>query len=121
MDANLLTLQLRSNELADDPVQRNGALRNQTVTIDTRVGTQIVGSSALQEAENAIQQSVAQRTTAGGTATFVSEGDVIAAKGSTVNVSGGSVSYLGGQIQTTQLVGANGQLYDIGSASPALT
>jgi filamentous hemagglutinin len=120
IDANLLTLQLRSNELADDPNQRNGALRNQTVTIDTRVGTHIVGSSALQGAENAVQQSVAQRTTGGGTAIFESEGDVVAAKGSTINVSGGAVSYTGGQLQTTQLVGANGRLYDIGSADPTL-
>jgi filamentous hemagglutinin len=118
MSANILPLQLRSNELADDPTQRGGPLQGQTVYIDTRVGTSIVGPTALQQAEQAVPYNVAYRTTAGGSATFASEGDVVIEQGATINVSGGKTTYDGGVVQTTQLIGANGQLYDIGSANP---
>jgi filamentous hemagglutinin len=122
MDANLVTVQLRSNEFAGDPTQRNGTLRGDTVTVDARAdggaGTPIADVSS---AIAAVGRTVAQRTEAGGTAKFLSEGDIVFNPGATINVSGGVTTYLGGSIQTTQLVGANGQLYDIGSANPLLT
>ena len=69
MAANLLTIQLRANELADDPTQRNGPLRGQTVYVDARVGSPLISQSALQSAIGAVPQSVAQRTENGGSAT----------------------------------------------------
>src|SRR3984957_911983 len=121
MSANLVSVQLRANELADDPTQRNGALRGQTVYIDSRVGTSIIGSSALQEAEATVPYGVAYWTERGGTASFQSEGDIVMAPGASIKVSGGETMYDAGVIQTTKLVGANGQLYDIGSANPLMT
>jgi filamentous hemagglutinin len=122
MDANLVTVQLRSNEFAGDPTQRNGALRGDTVTVDVRAdggaGTPIADVTS---AIAAVGRNIAQRTEAGGTATFLSEGDVVFSPGASVNVSGGATTYLGGSIQTTQLIGANGQLYDIGNANPLLS
>jgi len=122
MDANLVTLQLRSNEFADDPTQRNGALYTQTVTVDVRAdggaGTPIADVSS---AIAAVGQTIAQRTEAGGTASFLSEGDIVFNPKASINVSGGYTTYLGGTVQTTALVGANGQLYDIGSANPLQT
>lgn len=127
MDANLLTVQLRSNELADDPTQRGGALQSTptntvTVTVDIRAdggkGTPIANLSS---AIAAIGQTVAQRTETGGSAVFESEGDVVFNPGASINVSGGHTTYEAGSIQTTKLIGANGQLYDIGSANPLLT
>jgi filamentous hemagglutinin len=118
MSANLVTLQLRANELADDPTQRNGALRGTTVTVDTRVGTAIAN---VQSAIAAVPKTIAQRTESGGSLTIGSEGDIVVAQGATIDVSGGKTLYDGGVIQTTQLVGANGKLYDIGTANPLLT
>jgi filamentous hemagglutinin family protein len=122
MSANLLQVQLRSNEFADDPTQRNGALRGDTVTVDIRAdggaGSPIAD---LASAIAAVGQTIAQRTEAGGTASFQSQGDLVFSPGASINVSGGSTTYLGGTIQTTKLVGANGQIYDIGSANPLLT
>jgi filamentous hemagglutinin len=119
MDANLVTVQLRSNEFSGDPTQRNGALRGDTVTVDARAdggaGTPIADVSS---AIAAVGKTIAQRTETGGKATFLSEGDIVFNPGASINVSGGATTYLGGSIQTTQLVGANGQLYDIGSANP---
>jgi filamentous hemagglutinin len=127
MSANLVSVQLRSNEFADDPTQRGGALQSTptntvTVTVDVRAdggkGTPIADVTS---AIAAVGQTIAQRTEAGGTAVFQSEGDVVLASGASVNVSGGYTTYLGGTIQTTKLIGANGQIYDIGSANPLLT
>jgi len=127
MAANLVSVQLRSNEFADDPTQRGGALQSTgsnvvTVTVDVRAdggnGTPIAD---LASAIAAVGQNIAQRTEAGGTAEFESAGDVVFKSGASINVSGGYTTYLGGSIQTTKLIGANGQLYDIGSANPLLT
>jgi filamentous hemagglutinin family protein len=122
MDANLIQVQLRSNEFADDPNQRNGALRGETATIDIRSdgghGSPIAN---LDSAIAAVGKTIAQRTEAGGTATLKSGGDIVFAPGASIDVSGGNTSYLAGNIQTTKLVGANGKIYDIGSADPLLT
>lgn len=127
MSANLVTVELRSNELADDPTQRGGALQSTStntvsVTVDVRAdggkGTPIANVSA---AIAAVGQNISQRTEAGGTAKFLSEGDVVVSSGASVDVSAGYTTYLAGTIQTTKLIGANGQLYDIGSANPLLT
>jgi filamentous hemagglutinin len=127
MSANLVSVQLRSNEFADDPTQRGGPLQSTpnntvTVTVDIRAdggkGTPIADVTS---AIATIGQTIAQRTEAGGTASFESEGDVVFNSGATINVSGGHTTYEGGNIQTTKLIGANGQLYDIGSANPLLS
>jgi filamentous hemagglutinin len=127
MAANLVSVQLRSNEFADDPTQRGGALQSTpsntvTVTVDSRAdggkGTPIADIGT---AIAAVGQNIAQRTEAGGTAQFQSEGDVVFSPGAGINVSGGYTTYLGGSVQTTKLIGANGQLYDIGSANPLLS
>jgi filamentous hemagglutinin family protein len=118
--ANLLAIQLRANELADDPDQRNGPLYTKTVYVDARVGSPLINQSAFTSALDAVPESVGQRTEVGGSATFESEGDVVIAPGATINVSGGHTTYDGGVFQTSLLVGTNGQLYDIGSANPSL-
>lgn len=121
MDANLIQVQLRSNEFADDPTQRNGALRGQTVTVDIRADGGLGSPIAnLGSAIASVGKTIAQRTEAGGTANLRSAGDIVFAPGASIDVSGGKTTYLPGSIQTTKLVGANGQLYDIGSANPLL-
>ncbi|HEY0747555.1 MAG TPA: filamentous hemagglutinin N-terminal domain-containing protein, partial [Steroidobacteraceae bacterium] len=118
MSANLVAVQLRGAELADDPTQQNGALRGQTVYVDARVGTPLANVAS---AIGAIPLTIAQRTETGGKVTIESEGDVVVQQGASINVSGGKTVYDGGVLQTTQLVGADGKLYDIGSANPLLT
>ena len=89
MSANLLAIQLRSNELADDPTQRGGALQGKTVYVDVRTGTSIVGKTALQAAELAVPHTIGFWTDTGGTASFQSKGDVVLEQGASINVSGG--------------------------------
>jgi filamentous hemagglutinin family protein len=122
MSANLLAIQLRSNELEDDPDQRTTALHGDTVITDMRAGRPpIISDSSWQSAVDGVQENIAQRTSAGGSASFLSEGDVVFNSGATVDVSGGKWTYAPGVLQTSQLIGANGRAYDIGSASPSLT
>src|SRR5208283_4072232 len=122
MSANLLSIQLLANELANDPAQRTGALHGQTVIVDTRAGDPpLINPAAWTAALGTIQYNVAQRTSAGGSAQFESEGDIVLNSGASINVSGGQWTYDPGVVQTSQLVGANGQLYPISTANPLLT
>ncbi|MBS0379233.1 MAG: filamentous hemagglutinin family protein [Proteobacteria bacterium] len=112
---NLVSVQLRGAELADDPLQRDGPLRGQTVIVDARVGTPLAnvsGDLAL------IKRSVLERTDQGGTITLNSAGDVVVASGATLNVSGGAVNYTPGIMQTSLLTTPDGSVVDIGQASP---
>lgn len=122
VSANIVTAQLRGTELANFPQQRNGALRGQTVYVDERadggLGTTIADVSG---EIAAVPRSVGQRTAAGGTVDIRSQGDAVLAPGSVINVSGGSVSYTGGVIATTQLIASDGTIHDIGSADPNMT
>ena len=118
--ANLVSAQLRSAELADDPAQRNGPLHGLTVYFDARnpPSPQLANLSG---EIAAVPQTIAQRTETGGNAIFQSENDIVFAPGATLNVSGGSTTYTGGVMQTSYLVGANGQLYPIATANPLLS
>jgi filamentous hemagglutinin len=119
--ANLLTIQLLANQLEDDPQQRTGALHGTTVIVDTRDGKPpIISDPAWQAALQGIEENVAQRTSVGGSASFLSEGDIVVNSGATINVSGGQWNYAPGVIQTSKLIGANGQAYNISTANPAL-
>jgi filamentous hemagglutinin family protein len=122
MSANLVPVQLLVNELADDPNQHNGPLHGQTVIVDIRGGRPpIISDPSWQSVVDGIQESIAQRTSVGGTASFLSQGDVVVASGATINVSGGHWTYAPGVTQTSMLIGANGQLYNIATADPSLT
>ena len=110
---NLVTVELRANELSDSPLQRDGVIRGQPLIVDARVGTPLGDVSG---ALKTIARTVGERTAAGGTVSFASDGDVMINSGAIVDVSGGRVDYTPGVIQTTQLIGANGRLYDVGSA-----
>jgi filamentous hemagglutinin len=117
MSANLVSAQLRSSELADDPTQRNGPLHGLTVYFDKR-NPPPAQLANLQGEIDAVPENIAQLTEHGGNAVFQSEGDIVFAKGASLNVSGGASTYAGGVLQTSYLVGANGQLYPIASANP---
>jgi hypothetical protein len=116
---NLVSVELRANEFADDPLQRNGPLRGKTVVVDARAdngaGTNLASVSG---AIGLIPRGILERTSQGGSAVFDSKGDISIASGATVNVSGGAVNYTGGIMQTTQLVTASGKLVDISQANP---
>jgi filamentous hemagglutinin len=125
MSSNVIAVQLRGTELANSPEQRNGPLYGQTVYVDTRQsgvldGTAWVGSPIgdLSGYVSAIQRTVGARNLTGGTITLNSDGAVFVAPQASLNISGGSINYLPGYINTTKLIGTNGRVYDISQADP---
>lgn len=117
---NIISVDLRSAELADSPLQRLGVLRNATVAVDIRntgdgwIGTPLADVSGF---ANLIQRSVGQLTVAGGSVTINAGGSVVMQSGSNIAVSGGSTLFEGGMVRTTRLI-TGGRLVDIGSATP---
>ncbi len=116
---NIISVDLRSAELADSPLQRDGVLRNATVQVDIRksgdgwIGTPLADVSGF---ANLIQRSVGQLTVGGGSVTITAGDSVVTQAGSKIDVSGGSTLFEGGLVQTTKLISA-GRLVNIDSAS----
>jgi filamentous hemagglutinin len=120
----ILSLVLRSGELAPSPLQRSGPLRGPTLTVDLRdhgtyrgrswIGTplaDLTGYAAL------IERSVAELTVAGGSVDFASGTTLSIQPGASIHVRGGSISYSGGPVRTSRLI-ADGHLVDIRDAVP---
>ena len=125
MSANSLQVELRGSELADDPNQRNGALRGTTVNVDVRQygtldGTSWVGTPLANLSADfaTIGRGIQQRNETGGSVNLQSFGDVIVGSNAKINVSGGATDYQSGYLNTSVLLGANGQVYGISNASP---
>ena len=115
-----------ANELANSPLLRDGFLNGlKNVIVDSTLsgtnpdGSQWVGSPILNLAGDVslIPRSVDQLLTNGGTITL-SGAQVMTADGSSLNLNGGYVHYLGGMVNTTRLIDANGAIVPIGQASP---
>jgi filamentous hemagglutinin family protein len=117
---------INENQLADSPLLRDSFLNGfKGVVVDSTLsgtnpdGSQWVGSPILNLSGDVslIPRSIDQLLTNGGTITL-SGNEVMTADGSSLNLNGGYVHYLGGMVNTTRLVDANGVIVPIGEASP---
>ena len=124
--SNLLTVDLRSDELKDVPLQRNGVLKDATVVVDIRQhGTREDGSvwegtpvADISDRISTIGRTVAERSLAGGSVTLQSQGAVVVDESAVVDVSGGSITFTEGRLNTTLLQSANGPSVEISQADP---
>ncbi|HEX4975342.1 MAG TPA: filamentous hemagglutinin N-terminal domain-containing protein, partial [Pseudomonadales bacterium] len=116
MARNFVTLELYSSELKDSPLQRNGILRGEEITVDIRKGTPLADISA---AIAAIPKSLAEHAAKGGTVNMISQGSVVLNEGAKIDVSGGETTYQGGFVSSTKLL-SNGRVIDISDADPNL-
>jgi filamentous hemagglutinin len=114
MERNVIAVELRGNELRDAPLQRNGPLYGETVYVDARQGTPLADVSGQIAA---IQRPLAERLAGGGTVSIATDGTVETQANSVIDVSGGSIRYRDGYVNTTQLV-SQGKVIDIGEADP---
>jgi filamentous hemagglutinin family protein len=124
--SNIIPVQLRGAELADDPLQRFGVFRGQTINIDIReqgvyngvtwVGTPLANASGY---VGLIESTVGELTIAGGNVALDAGGSVVLQRGASVNVSGGFINYTGGVVDTTQVLN-DGHILDISQATPDL-
>ena len=115
--SNLLTFKVTSNELADSPDQKSGILLGKTVTVDLRAGSTLLDLSGYQANQS---RTLVQKASQGGVVNLSSTGDVVEHADATINVSGGGIHYTGATESTTQLIGADGKLYDITTAPEQL-
>jgi len=111
---NIISVELRGTELADFPLQRNGALRGATVKVDARLGTTVADVSGY---VGLLKSTVYELTKDGGTISLNAGGSVSLSKGSLIDVSGGAVNFAGAMVETSRLV-SKGHVYDITNASP---
>ncbi len=115
MSRNVADISVQSYELRNSPLQLNGPLKGQTVQVDLRQNTTIVDTSG---AVARIQRGVYERLSAGGQINLTSSGDVIINNGANMNISGGSVNYQAGYINTTKLLTEYNRIVDISVADP---
>ncbi|MGA2191679.1 MAG: filamentous hemagglutinin N-terminal domain-containing protein, partial [Steroidobacteraceae bacterium] len=111
---NLVQVTLETDDLQNDPLLRTGFLHGATVTVDIRDPPSLFDVTPY--ADN-IGTSVEQVMTQAGTINLDATSSVITRAGSALNVSGGSIAYQGGLgPSTTNLMAANGQVYNISTA-----
>ena len=123
-EKNFLNLELRGQEMANSPLQRNGPVRGQTITVDARVrgtfrGRDWIGTP-LGDARgfaNLIERNIGELTVDGGSVSLNSGGNVSMEKGSVLDVSAGWSRYAGGSASTTKLL-FQGRPIDISAATP---
>lgn len=115
---NVIEVEARGNELADSPRQRDGVVRGETLSVDTRAGTPLLNFSA---AAGNLQRDVIERSATGGSVQLdANSGAVSVADGARIDVSGGRVTYAGGSVATSKLVTVDGRILDISEADPDL-
>ncbi|PTR08034.1 filamentous hemagglutinin family protein [Nitrosospira sp. Nsp5] len=112
-ERNLVQVELRSNELQDAPLQRNGFLKGKTVTVDLRKGTPLADIAPFR---NNLGRGISEKLTQAGSISLDSGGDVITKSGSILDVSGGTIQYQQGLDRTTTLLGSDGRIYNIADA-----
>ncbi len=117
MERNNLVVELRGNELKDLPLQKDGVLRSEKVSLDLRrIDDFEMGD--ISGALGTVGRNVAERSSEGGTVTINSKGDIRLLEGSEINVSGGQVEFQEGVIETTILLDNGGNSVDIHDADP---
>jgi filamentous hemagglutinin family protein len=134
--SNFLAYTPTNADFADTPLLRNGALVGQTLYIDIRAsGTRGDGSIWLgTQLGNAngyvdnVPQSIDVLMTKGGTVSLSTDTtgtvglrDIVLQSGSLINVAGGSVQYLPGNVPLTILIGADGRRNSTANADPNMT
>jgi filamentous hemagglutinin family protein len=131
MSANQVLVNVQGNELRDSPVNRDsGALLNKNVWIDIRdlvlvpAGTGGYASDRYYTKGGLLElggylantaHTIGEWAALGGTITL-SAPEVVAQQGAKFDISGGAVSYEGGRIYTTRLIGIDGRLYSFDNA-----
>ena len=119
MSRNQYEVQLYSGELKDAPILRDSKLYKEIIFIDARKGIAQNKDSLVLDItplEKLSKLTVAEALTKGGTVKLsAQDADVVVSKGSKIDVSGGSTTYLAGNIKETNLI-ENGKLVPISEA-----
>ncbi len=115
MGYNQVTGTVYVAQLSDSPVQADGPLYLEEISVDRRYGTNVVDWESF---DNLSEVPLDQLITAGGTITVASGDDFIMKDGSVIDVSGGSITYEEGYVYTTLIRQLDGTVIDIREANP---
>jgi len=115
MERNVGEISAQSYDLRDSPLQRTSVLKGETLKVDLRKGSDIVDTSG---AEARISRGINERLGDGGEINLTVSGDLIINDGAKIDISGGSVAYQEGYINTTKLLTSYGRIVDISDADP---
>lgn len=115
MERNVGEISAQSYDLRDSPLQRTSVLKGETLKVDLRKGSDIVDTSG---AEARISRGINERLGDGGEINLTVSGDLIINDGAKIDISGGSVAYQDGYINTTKLLTSYGRIVDISDADP---
>jgi filamentous hemagglutinin family protein len=131
MASNSIRVNIQGNELRDSPANREGTgLKSQNVWVDVRdlvllpsgtggyEGDRWYTPGGLLEVGGYLANTahgIGEWTAVGGTVTLAAK-EVVARKGASIDLSGGSLDYAGGYVRSSLLMGADGRLYDIRNA-----
>lgn len=112
---NFVEVEARGNELADSPLQREGAIRGKTLTVDLRKGTEFLNEQA---ARDNFERGISERLSTGGEVSIQSEGSITVSKGAKIDVSGGKVTHTGASVSSSYLIRDDGKIINISEADP---
>ncbi len=114
---NFVTTELIGNsDLKDAPLQKDGPLYRSRVTFDLRNAIPIFGDTSAYTA--AIKRTAEEQLASGGSISLVSTGGLVTAPTSTLDVSGGKVTYTNATVKPTLLIAADGSRVTLDMASP---
>ncbi|MBW8844308.1 MAG: filamentous hemagglutinin N-terminal domain-containing protein, partial [Burkholderiales bacterium] len=112
---NFVTTELLgSNDLKDAPLQKDGLLYRNKVTLDIRQASPILGDLASYRA--GLQRSATERLSSGGSLKLIAGDAVLAQSGSSLKVDGGKVTYTDALVAPTQLYSNAGTAYTLNTA-----
>ncbi|MGL3823098.1 filamentous haemagglutinin family protein [Sphingopyxis sp. R3-92] len=128
MESNSILVNVQGNEMRDSPANRdNDKLRSNDVWIDVRdlillpdgtggyEGDRWYTAGGLLEVGGHLANmahGIGEWTAVGGTITLAAN-EVVAQQGAVFDISGGSLDYAAGWVNSTRVLGADGKLYDL--------
>ncbi len=112
---NFVTTELLgSNDLKDAPLQKDGPLYRNKVTLDIRQASAILGDLASYRA--GLQRSASERLASGGSLRLIAGEAILTQASSSLDVSGGQVRYTDATVSPTQLFSSSGTAYSLNDA-----
>ncbi|MEA3390814.1 MAG: filamentous hemagglutinin family protein [Pseudomonadota bacterium] len=131
MESNSILVNIQGNELRDSPENRENAnLRSTDVWIDVRDLALLPDGTGGYEGDrwytkggllevgghlNNMAHGIGEWAAIGGTITLAAN-EVVAQRGATFDISGGSLDYQAGWVLSSRVLGADGKLYDLANA-----
>ncbi|MDE1546606.1 filamentous hemagglutinin family protein [Dechloromonas agitata] len=108
-----IEVELRGDEFASNPVQRNSVLRGEKAWVDIRDSVAIADLSGW---TGKVGQAVEEKAASGGTVSLRSGGSVIVKSGAEIDVSGGRVDYAAAKVQESRAITRAGKVYRLNDA-----